>query len=145
MEAFCFLTPFLRQFIPGRSELCKIIRGEDAGAPSKRKPKGEIAPFVWSPDKDAAFKLVKAAIANNVRKGYTQECSNVGQLLKNLSFTLNMESTLMGKVLDDKQKPDAAAKAWLKANPQVLDTWLAGVTTVDGKPGLEAVKAYLAK
>ena len=26
------------------------------------------------------------------------------------------------RVLDDKMKPDAAAKAWLKANPQVLDT-----------------------
>ena len=87
----------------------------------------------------------QATIYTNVRKGYTQECSNVGQLLKNLSFTLNMESTLMGNVLDDKMKPDAAAKAWLKKNPQVLDTWLAGVTTVDGKPGLEAVKAYLAK
>ena len=86
-----------------------------------------------------------ATVYTNVRKGYTQECSNVGQLLKNLSFTLNMESTLMGNVLDDKMKPDAAAKAWLKKNPQVLDTWLAGVTTVDGKPGLEAVKAYLAK
>jgi len=87
----------------------------------------------------------QATIYTNTRKGYTQECSNVGQLLKNLVFTLDMESTLMGKVLDEKQKPDAAAKAWLKANPQVLDTWLAGVTTVDGKPGLEAVKAYLAK
>lgn len=87
----------------------------------------------------------QATIYTNTRKGYTQECSNVGQLLKNLVFTLDMESTLMGKVLDDKQKPDAAAKAWLKANPQVLDTWLAGVTTVDGKPGLDAVKAYLAK
>jgi len=40
-------------------------------------------------------------------------------------------------------KPDAAAKAWIKKNPQVLDTWLAGVTTVDGKPGLEAAKAKL--
>jgi glycine betaine/proline transport system substrate-binding protein len=87
----------------------------------------------------------QATVYTNTRKGYTQECSNVGQLLKNLSFTLNMESTLMGNVLDDKMKPDAAAKAWLKKNPQVLDTWLAGVTTVDGKPGLEAVKANLAK
>ena len=43
------------------------------------------------------------------------------------------------------KKADAAAKAWLQKNPQVLDTWLAGVTTVDGKPGLDAVKAYLAK
>ena len=87
----------------------------------------------------------QATIYTNTRKGYTQECSNVGQLLKNLVFTLNMESTLMGNVLDDKMKPDAAAKAWLKKNPQVLDTWLAGVTTIDGKPGLDAVKAYLAK
>jgi len=85
----------------------------------------------------------QATIYTNTRKGYSQECSNVGQLLKNLSFTLNMESTLMGNVLDDKIKPDAAAKAWLKNNPQVLDTWLAGVTTIDGKPGLEAVKAKL--
>ncbi|HCN45687.1 MAG TPA: glycine/betaine ABC transporter substrate-binding protein [Pseudomonas sp.] len=85
----------------------------------------------------------KATVLTNTRKGYVQECANVGQLLKNLSFTLDMESTLMGNVLDDKIKPDAAAKAWLKKNPQVLDTWLAGVTTVDGKPGLEAAKAKL--
>ena len=85
----------------------------------------------------------KATVLTNTRKGYTQECSNVGQLLKNLSFTLDMESTLMGNVLDDKIKANAAAKAWLKNNPQVLDTWLAGVTTVDGKPGLEAAKAKL--
>jgi len=87
----------------------------------------------------------QATIYTNTRKGYTEECSNVGQLLKNLVFTLDMESTLMGKVLDDKIKPDAAAKAWLKQNPQVLESWLAGVTTVDGKPGLEADKASLAK
>lgn len=85
----------------------------------------------------------KATVYTNTRKGYAEECSNVGQLLKNLSFTLDMESTLMGNVLDDKMKPNVAAKAWLKNNPQVLDTWLAGVTTVDGKPGLEAAKAKL--
>ena len=87
----------------------------------------------------------QATIYTNTRKGYSQECSNVGQLLKNLVFTLDMESTLMGNVLDDKIKPNVAAKAWLKQNPQVLDRWLAGVTTLDGKPGLEAVKASLAQ
>ncbi|MBA1243032.1 choline ABC transporter substrate-binding protein [Pseudomonas japonica] len=87
----------------------------------------------------------QATIYTNTRKGYAEQCPNVGQLLKNLSFTLNMESGLMGNVLDDKMKPDAAAKAWLKKNPQVLDTWLAGVTTLDGKPGLEAAKAKLAQ
>ena len=43
----------------------------------------------------------------------------------------------------DKEAPNVAAKAWLKANPDALTKWLDGVTTVDGKPGLEAVKSFL--
>ena len=39
--------------------------------------------------------------------------------------------------------PAEAAKAYLKKNPQVLDPWLAGVKTFDGKDGQPAVKAYL--
>ena len=85
-----------------------------------------------------------ATIYTNVRKGYVQECPNVGKLLTNLSFTLDMENQLMDKVLNEKQSASAAAKVWLKAHPQVLDQWLAGVTTRDGKPGLEAAKAALA-
>jgi glycine betaine/proline transport system substrate-binding protein len=87
----------------------------------------------------------QATVLTNVRKGYVQECGNVGKLLTNLSFTLEMENNLMDAVLNENQKPDAAAKAWLKANPQVLDTWLAGVTTLDGKPGVDAAKAAFAK
>ncbi|MDP3846760.1 MAG: choline ABC transporter substrate-binding protein [Pseudomonas sp.] len=86
----------------------------------------------------------KATIYTNVRKGYTQECGNVGKLLNNLVFSLEMENQLMDAVLNNNQKPDAAAKAWIKANPQVLDTWLAGVTSRDGKPALDAAKAKLA-
>lgn len=86
-----------------------------------------------------------ATIYTNVRKGYTQECSNVGTLLKNLEFSLEMENALMGAVLNDNEKPEAAATAWLKANPQVLDAWLAGVTSTDGKPAIDVVKAALAQ
>ncbi|MCI3944425.1 Glycine betaine/carnitine transport binding protein GbuC precursor [Pseudomonas syringae] len=75
-----------------------------------------------------------ATVYTSTRKGYVDACPNVGQLLKNLSFTLNMENHIMGSILDGKMEPEAAAKAWLKNNSQVLDTWLAGVTTVDGKP-----------
>lgn len=86
----------------------------------------------------------KATIYTNVRKGYTQECANVGKLLNNLVFSLDMENQLMDAVLNNNQKPDVAAKAWIKANPQVLDTWLAGVTSRDGKPALDVAKAKLA-
>ena len=49
----------------------------------------------------------------------------------------------MGSILDDGEEPNVAALAWLKANPAVLDGWLDGVTTLDGQPGLAAVKAHL--
>lgn len=79
-----------------------------------------------------------ATIYTNVRKGYAQECANVGQLLKNLSFTLEMENKLMDAVLNENKKPEEAAKAWLKDHPEQLDAWLAGVTTRDGQPAAAA-------
>ena len=84
-----------------------------------------------------------ATIYTNVRKGYLQECPNVGKLLQNLAFTLPMESKVMGGILDDGKEPEDSAKEWLAANPGVLDGWLAGVTTLDGGDGLAAVKAEL--
>lgn len=84
-----------------------------------------------------------AEIFTNVRKGYASECGNVGALLKNLQFTLAMENEIMGAILNDGTDPDKAASAWLKKNSGILDGWLAGVTTIDGKDGLAAVKAHL--
>lgn len=83
-------------------------------------------------------------VVNTVtRKGYVAECPNVGVFLKNLKFTLPVENEIMGKILDDGQEADKATAAWLKAHPEVLDKWLAGVTTKDGAPGLPAAKAKL--
>ena len=86
-----------------------------------------------------------ATIYTNVRKGYVQECANVGKLLTNLAFSLEMENALMDAVLNDKKKPEEAATTWLKAHPEVVDTWLDGVTSTDGKPAAEVVKAALAQ
>ena len=84
-----------------------------------------------------------ATVYSNVRAGYLEECPNVGQLLKNLKFTLAMENEIMGAILNDGEEPEAAATGWLKEHPEVLDAWLNGVTTVDGEPGLPAVKEHL--
>lgn len=86
-----------------------------------------------------------ATIYTNVRQGYVQECANVGQLLRNMAFTLEMENALMDAVLNSNQAPDVAAQAWLSANPQVLDAWLENVVSRDGQPGLAVVKARLAQ
>jgi glycine betaine/proline transport system substrate-binding protein len=84
-----------------------------------------------------------ATVYTNVRAGYLEECPNVGQLLKNLKFTLEMENQIMGAILDEGQDPETAASAWLKEHPDVIEGWLDGVTTFEGEPGLPAVKEHL--
>ncbi len=77
------------------------------------------------------------------RKGYAEECPNVGELLGNMKFTLDMENRVMGQILDDGADPAEATMAWLKNNPDAWASWLDGVTTTSGEPGLPAVKAHL--
>ncbi|MCB2079437.1 MAG: hypothetical protein KDE55_17290, partial [Novosphingobium sp.] len=75
--------------------------------------------------------------------GYVAECPNTGKFLANLTFTLVLENEIMGAILNDGADPADAAKAWLKANPDVLATWLDGVTTKDGGDAMAAVKSAL--
>ena len=74
---------------------------------------------------------------------YDTRCPNVAKLVSNLQFTTDIENHVMLPIMN-KTDANKAARAWLKANPAVLDKWLAGVKTFDGKEGLPAVKAYVA-
>jgi glycine betaine/proline transport system substrate-binding protein len=76
------------------------------------------------------------------RNGLSADCPNLGKLLANFKFTLEMESAVMDAIGAGKDG-DAAATEWLKANPAAVDPWLAGVTTVDGQDGAAAVKKSL--
>jgi len=79
-----------------------------------------------------------ASVMTNTRAGYVTECPNVGTLLENLEFSLEMENEIMGAILNDGEDPEDAAKAWLAANPDVLDTWLKDVTTLNGESDAKA-------
>ncbi|MBC9249211.1 glycine/betaine ABC transporter substrate-binding protein [Pseudomonas alcaligenes] len=91
---------------------------------------------VFGPDFGAA------KVYTVVPPDYQERCANVGTLLNNLQFSVEIESQLMDRVLK-KENPTTVAKDWLKANPQMLDQWLAGVTSYDGQDGSAAVKKYL--
>ncbi len=84
-----------------------------------------------------------ATVSTQTRKGYAGECPNVGQFLNNLAFDIDFENTGMGYLINDGMQPQDAGLKAIKQNPEKLTAWLAGVTTFDGKPGLEAVKAKL--
>ena len=75
--------------------------------------------------------------------GYTEQCPNVGKLLQSMKFDLDLENQIMGYMLDDGMDPQAAAVQLLKENPQLVERWLADVSTFDGGDGAAAVKAHL--
>jgi len=84
-----------------------------------------------------------ATVSTQVRKGYLEECPSVGQLLKNLTFDIDFENRGMGYLMNEGLSPTDAGRKALVAEPQRLDAWLAGVTSIDGAPGIDAVKKAL--
>jgi glycine betaine/proline transport system substrate-binding protein len=84
-----------------------------------------------------------ATVQTVTRAGLIEDCPNLGKLLNNVSFTLTMENEVMNGILEDGKAPEEAALTWLKANPDILNQWLEGVTTLEGQSGLAAVKQSL--
>ena len=65
VEAFCYLTPFLRRFIPGRAELVRIMKYGSKGDGSRANREAGATEFLWTPEKEVAFQAIKQAIVNN--------------------------------------------------------------------------------
>ena len=84
-----------------------------------------------------------ATVYTMARAGYVAECPNVGKFLTNLVFNLEMEDEIMESIMDKGMQGKDAAKAWLKAHPDTVKPWLAGVTTKDGGDAEAAVKKGL--
>jgi glycine betaine/proline transport system substrate-binding protein len=99
--------------------------------------------YLTGGDKQFGPDFGAATVSTQVRKGYVAECPNVGRLLQNLAFDIDYENKGMKYLITDGKTAEEAATLMIKAEPQRLDKWLAGVTTLDGKDGLTAVKTAL--
>jgi glycine betaine/proline transport system substrate-binding protein len=84
-----------------------------------------------------------ATVNTVARTGYIGECPNVGRLLKQMTFNVDLENGIITDVLENKTNIDTAATAALKRNPDVVKGWLDGVTTATGGNGLQAVQTAL--
>lgn len=83
-----------------------------------------------------------ATVATVSAPDFAQRCPNADRLLTSLRFTSDQEAQLMQPIMDRKD-PAKVAREWLKANPEVVKGWLAGVTTFDGKNGVDSALASL--
>lgn len=84
-----------------------------------------------------------ADVYTGVRASLERDCPNLARLLGNLQFSLPMINEVMTAILELNAPPLIGAVAWIRQNPLVLDSWLAEVETMDGEPGLGAVKAFI--
>ena len=83
-----------------------------------------------------------ATVHTNVRKGYLDECPNVGAFIKNLKFNLDMEGEMMDAILKGGDA-NTVATDWLKKNPDAVTPWIQGVTAYDGSDAAAAIKTAL--
>lgn len=83
-----------------------------------------------------------AEVNTIARPDWVASCPNAAAAFRGLVYDIDMENELMGDILGG-EDPEHAAEAWIKAHPERLDTWLDGVTTLDGEPGAEAVRIAL--
>ncbi len=140
----------------------KVVESSEQGmlAQVKRKARSEewIVFLGWAPHPmNSAFDIEYltggddfygpnfggANVHTQVRKGYLEECPNVGKLLTQMTFDVSMESAGMAYILDDGNDPEEAGARLLKEQPQYLEAWLEGVEAKDGGNGLDAVRAHL--
>jgi glycine betaine/proline transport system substrate-binding protein len=86
-----------------------------------------------------------ATVYTNVRKGLPEDMPNVTRFLKNFVVPVTMMNSIMVTMHEHPEmKARDAALDWVSAHPDMAPTWLAGVTTKDGKPGLPAFQKLLA-
>jgi glycine betaine/proline transport system substrate-binding protein len=84
-----------------------------------------------------------ATVNTVARTGYIEQCPNIGRLLKQMTFNVDLENGVIADVLQNKTKLDTAATEALKRHPELVKSWLDGVTTATGGNGLQAVQAAL--
>jgi glycine betaine/proline transport system substrate-binding protein len=84
-----------------------------------------------------------ATVNTVARRGFVSQCQNLGRLFKQMTFNVDLENRIITNVLHDKMNLNVAARRALADNPELLQSWLAGVTTTSGGDGLTAVKASL--
>lgn len=128
--------------------LAQVARNDAAGTPSvflawAPHPMNVNLTVTYLSGGDAEFgpNFGGATVHTVARKDWVAQCPNAAKLFQQLVFNVDMENVLMGNILNDSADPADAAKDWIKANPEPVAKWLEGVTTLDGKPGAEAVMA----
>ncbi|MBD3897974.1 ABC transporter substrate-binding protein [Halomonas sp. ML-15] len=78
-----------------------------------------------------------------VSRHYSEANPNMTRLLDQFTFTADQQSEFILHYSLEERDLEDVARDWLLANPERIETFLEGVTTRDGEPGLAAVRDSL--
>ena len=84
-----------------------------------------------------------AEVYTNTRRNFAKDYPNIGLLLKNLYFPIDMMNTIMDDVNNKGIPPENASVKYLQNDFDILGKWFSGVKTIHGEDGLDAFKKYL--
>jgi glycine betaine/proline transport system substrate-binding protein len=84
-----------------------------------------------------------ATVNTVARAGFAGQCTNLAKLFQQVTFNVYLENQIITNVLQNKVDVNTAALHALQAKPELLSTWLKGMTTLSGADGLHAVQASL--
>jgi len=140
----------------------EIVESSEAGMLSqvgRMYPRGEWVVFLgWEPhpmnldyeltyldggDMEYGPNFGGATVHTLSRRGYAAECPNVAKFFSQLVFDIDYENLGMQMIMGDGILAPEAARAMISERPELLESWLKDVTTIDGQPGLPAVRAAL--
>ena len=86
----------------------------------------------------------EATVHTLVGEDYKERCGNVARLLEQFTFEVSEQNQGEAYVMDEGMSSREAGKALMRANPELLDRWLEGVTARDGEASArEAVSGAL--
>jgi glycine betaine/proline transport system substrate-binding protein len=86
-----------------------------------------------------------ASVWTGLRPGYADNCPNALKFFQNLRYTPEMLSAVMQTMENENKSGAVAGREWIVANSSVLEDWLEGVTTFDGKNALPIAQEALLK
>lgn len=84
-----------------------------------------------------------ATVSSVARNGLASQCPNLAKLLNQMKFTVAIENEMIRRTSELHENISAVAAGQLRDHPELLQQWLTGVTTRDGRTGLPAVNVYL--
>ncbi len=73
------------------------------------------------------------------RSGLEKDDPNLYRFLSHVRVDSDTASQWISNLDKDKKPADTVASEWIQAHPDVVKQWLAGVTSVDGKPAADVV------